>query len=105
MLPERVSGTKRKMGRGVALSGFARIRPLADLPFPKNACQRQYSNEKTSILKTTFDWLEETQHAGPHAILITWLGYYYGKSPGLRPPGDNGTVCLDDPFHCSLTSE
>jgi Uma2 family endonuclease len=33
-------------------------------------------------------------HSEPQALLITWLGYYVAKTPGLRF-GDNGTVRLD----------
>ena len=33
-------------------------------------------------------------HAEPHAVIITWLGSYRARNPGLRL-GDNATVLLD----------
>ena len=35
-----------------------------------------------------------SQHAGPHADLITWLGVYRANTPGVRV-GDSGTLRLD----------
>ena len=35
------------------------------------------------------------RHAGPHADLMTWLGFYRAMTPGVLS-GDNGTVRLDN---------
>jgi Uma2 family endonuclease len=35
------------------------------------------------------------RHGTPHAILVTWLGYYVARTPGLRF-ADNATVRLDE---------
>ena len=34
------------------------------------------------------------RHAGPHANLMTWLGFYRAMTPSVLS-GDNGTVRLD----------
>ncbi len=39
--------------------------------------------------------VRHTQHAGPHAIVISWLGYYVSKTPNLII-SDNGTSRLDE---------
>lgn len=36
------------------------------------------------------------QHSTPNSIIITWLGYYVAKTPGLADFGDNATLRLDD---------
>jgi len=36
------------------------------------------------------------QHGRPHALLLTWLGYYVAKTPGLTDFADNATLRLDD---------
>ncbi len=36
------------------------------------------------------------QHGRPHALLVTWLGYYVSKTSGLLGMGDNATLRLDD---------
>src|SRR3954467_13430154 len=36
------------------------------------------------------------RHARPHAVLVSWLGYYIAKTPCLDLFGDNGTVRLDE---------
>lgn len=35
-------------------------------------------------------------HGKEHAYLITWLGYYSSKTPGVPDFGDNATVRLDE---------
>ncbi|MEZ0264964.1 MAG: Uma2 family endonuclease [Phycisphaerae bacterium] len=37
-----------------------------------------------------------TQHGQPHVILCTWMGYYYGRTPGLAGIGDNTTARFDE---------
>ena len=36
------------------------------------------------------------RHGRPHVLIVTWLGYYLAKTPGLEEFGDNATVRLDD---------
>ncbi len=38
--------------------------------------------------------LRFTQHAEPHALIMTWLGTYWSATPGVKV-GDNATVRLD----------
>ncbi|NEQ83824.1 MAG: Uma2 family endonuclease, partial [Moorea sp. SIO2I5] len=38
--------------------------------------------------------LRMTQHANPHARIMTWLGTYWSATPGVEV-GDNATVRLD----------
>lgn len=38
--------------------------------------------------------LRFTQHAEPHALIMTWLGTYWSATPGIKV-GDNATVRLD----------
>ncbi len=37
-----------------------------------------------------------TRHGQQHVLLTTWLGYYFGKTPGIKHVGDNVTVRLDE---------
>jgi len=39
--------------------------------------------------------VRHTQHAGPHAIVVSWLGYYVSKTPQIEI-SDNGTSRLDE---------
>ena len=38
--------------------------------------------------------LRFTQHAEPHALIMTWLGTYWSATPGVKV-GDNATIRLD----------
>jgi Uma2 family endonuclease len=36
------------------------------------------------------------RHGKPHVLIVTWLGYYLSKTPGLENFADNATVRLDE---------
>src|SRR5207302_11004773 len=36
------------------------------------------------------------RHGVPHARLVTWMGYYVSKTPGLEDFADNTTLRLDE---------